>query len=210
MDVDSKGDPEIIEADFSVWDDSWADLFDDADSVVHLAANPSDATDWPDLVAPNLDALFHVFLAAATSGIDRLIFASSNHAMGGYRTRQETPISVDLPPRPGNPYGAAKLMGERLGASLARIYGLSFIALRIGWTQRGENRPETLPDDWSRGLWLSNADFVRLLTFAVEADLEPGEVAIVNGMSSNSGTRWSLSEAAQKIGFEPLDDVQNG
>ncbi len=210
LDVDAAGDPEIIEADLSVWDESWIDLFDDADTVVHLAANPSDTTDWPDLVAPNLDALFNVFLAAATAGVDRLIFASSNHAMGGYRTREETPISVDLPARPGNAYGAAKLMGERLGVSLARVYGLSFVGLRIGWTQRGENRPETLPDDWSRGLWLSNADFVRLVTRAVEAELEPGEVAIVNGMSRNTGTRWSLSEAADRIGFEPIDDVRNG
>jgi hypothetical protein len=210
VDVDSGGDPEIIEADLSEWDESWTDLFDDADAVVHLAANPSEATDWPGLVRPNLDALFHVFLAAATSGVDRLVFASSNHAMGEYRERDETPISESLPPRPGNPYGAAKLMGERLGASLAKVYGLSFIGLRIGWTQRGENRPETLPDEWSRGLWLSDSDFERLLTCSVEADLEPGEVVIVNGMSRNSGSRWDLSEAARRIGFEPLDDSQRG
>lgn len=210
LDIDAEGDPDVIAADLSEWDESWADVFDDADTVVHLAANPSDLTDWPDLVAPNMDALANVFLASATSGVERIVFASSNHAMGGYRSRPETPISVDLPPRPGNPYGAAKLMGERLGASLARIFGLSFVGLRIGWTQKGENRPETLPDDWSRGLWLSNADFVRLVTCSVEAELEPGEVVIVNGMSNNTDTRWSLSEARERLRFHPLDDVADG
>ncbi len=203
-------DPDLIVADLAEWDESWVELFDEADVVIHLAANPNQPAPWEDLIGPNLDALANVFHAASVSGVDRLIFASSNHAMGGYRDRPETPITTALTPLPDSPYGAAKLWGERLGISLARASGLSFVGLRIGWVQPGENRPGTLPDDWSRGLWLSNADAIGLFTRAVEAPMEPGEALIVNGMSRNRGTRWSLAEAQGRLGFVPKDDAWAG
>ena len=174
--------------------------------VIHLAANPSEHAAWEELYRPNLDALANVLLAAATAGVERFIFASSNHAMGGYRGRTG-PITEDLPPSPGNPYGATKLMGERLGRSAAAAFGLTFLGLRLGWCQPGENRPETLPDDWSRSIWLSNRDFVQLLTRAVEAELEPGAFVIVNGISRNAGTRWSLAEAERVLGYVPEDGI---
>lgn len=198
-------DPDIITADLSEADEVWMELFDEADIVIHLAANPNEFAPWNELVQPNMDMLSNVFQASVTSGVERIIFASSNHAMGGHREEGKGPITVDLPPKPGNFYGATKLMGERLGRSLVSVYGVTFIGLRIGWVQRGDNRPETLPDDWARALWLSNDDCVNLFTRSVEADIEPGSFVVVNGLSNNNGTRWSLTEARKMLGFEPKD-----
>jgi NAD+ dependent glucose-6-phosphate dehydrogenase len=200
------GDDEVIVADLATWDESWVAYFDDVDTVIHLAGNPDDAAPWDALVGPNLDALANVFHASAFGGVERVIFASSNHAMGGYRDLGDMPITVALPPKPDGPYGATKLVGERLGKSLASAFDLTFIAIRIGWVQRGENRPETLPDAWSRGLWLSDDDLVDLFEAAVEADLGGRTFLVVNGMSNNRGMRWDLSEAAEYLGFEPADD----
>src|SRR5581483_7452735 len=108
-----------------------------------------DRASWADLIGPNLDAMANVFHAAALAGVERIIFASSNHVMGGYREDGDGPINADMDPRPDGPYGVTKLAGERLGQSLARAFDLTFIALRIGWVQPGPNRHETLPDDWS-------------------------------------------------------------
>lgn len=199
--------PEVYQADLAEWDDEWVSLFDGVDAVVHLAALADEFSSWDVLLRSNLDALCHVFHAAALGGVERLIFASSNHAMGGYRARDETPISEDLPPQPGNPYGAAKLFGERLGKSLASAFEMSVVALRLGWVQPGANRPETLPDDWSRRLWLSNGDLVRLFDRSLETDLDYGECVIVNGLSNNRGTRWDLTQAAQRLGYCPEDDA---
>lgn len=204
-------DPDVIVADLGRPDPEWVDLFDEADTVVHLAANPNESAEWPDLVGPNLDALFHVAHAAAAAGCDRLIFASSNHAMGGHRfDGGDGPIDSESTPKPDGPYGAAKLMGERLGASLSAIFGLECVALRIGWCQHGENTPETLRDDWDRSIWLSNGDFVRLCTRAVEADLGDRKFVVVNGVSRNRGSRWDLREAAEILGFQPEDDAWAG
>lgn len=200
-------DPDVILADLSELDESWLTHFHGVDTVIHLAANPSDSATWEELEKPNLDALANVFHAAALAGVDRLIFASSNHAMGNYRELGDMPITVDLPPRPDGPYGAAKLMGERLGRSLARAFDITFIALRIGWVQAGPNRPDTLPDDWSRSIWLSNDDLIRLFDGAVEAELGDRLFVVVNGTSNNRGTRWDLTPAAELLGYTPNDDA---
>ncbi len=57
-------------------------------------------------VEPNLDALANVFHAAALAGVERLIFASSNHVMGDCRIKGDEPISVDMKPMPDGPYAS--------------------------------------------------------------------------------------------------------
>ena len=199
-------DPDVISADLSEFDEEWMTLFHGVDTVIHLAANPSHLSSWEDLIAPNVDAACNVFHAAALAGVERIVFASSNHAMGGYRELGDIAITVDLPPRPGNPYGAAKLMAERLGKSLSGVFDMTFVALRLGWVQSGANRPETLPDEWNKELWLSDGDMVRLFVRAVEADLGDRSFVVVNGMSNNHGTRWDLSDSFEAIGYVPRDD----
>ncbi|WP_422927389.1 NAD-dependent epimerase/dehydratase family protein [Singulisphaera sp. PoT] len=200
-------DPEVIQVDLSEFNDDWIAHFQDVDTVIHLAGNPNEFSPWDELERPNIDALSNVFLAAALTGVERLIFASSNHAMGDYRELGDMPITVDLPPRPDSPYGGTKLMGERLGRSFATAFDITFIALRLGWIQHGANRPETLPDEWARAMWLSNEDLIRLFDGAVEADLGDRTFLVVNGMSNNRGMRWDLSEATEFLGFNPEDDA---
>lgn len=199
-------DPDVIVADLAEPNEEWLVHFHGVDTVVHLAANPNEFASWEELEKPNIDALCNVFHASALAGVERIIFASSNHAMGGYR-ELDMEITVDLPPKPDGPYGATKLMGERLGRSLAMAFDLTFIALRLGWIQKGANRPETLPDEWARSLWLSNADMVRLFTCAVEAELDERSFVIVNGLSNNRGTRWDRTGAEDLLGFYPEGDA---
>jgi nucleoside-diphosphate-sugar epimerase len=202
-----KDDPDVITADLTVLDDDWITHFHGVDTVVHLAANTDELARWEDLIGPNLDALANVFHAAALAGVERLIFASSNHVMGECRIEGDEPISVDMKPKPDGPYAVTKLVGERLGRSLARAFDMTFIALRLGHIQEGRNRPETLPDDWARQMWLSNADLVHLFDCAVEAEIEDRSFVLVNGMSRNHGMRWDLSDAAELLGFLPKDDA---
>jgi len=200
-------DPDVIAADLRVLDDDWITHFHGVDTVVHLAANTDEFAPWEELIGPNLDALANVFHAAALAGVERVIFASSNHVMGDYRTLGEGPISVNMKPMPDGPYGITKLVGERLGKSLARAFDLTFIALRLGWIQEGKNRSETLPNDWARQMWLSNADLIQLFDCAVEAEIEDRSFVLVHGMSRNHGMRWDLSGAAELLGYLPKDDA---
>ena len=205
--VADEDDPDIITADLEILDDDWITHFHGVDTVVHLAANTDEYAPWDDLIGPNLDALANVFHAAALAGVERVVFASSNHVMGERRTSDVEPIGVDSEPMPDGPYAVTKLVGERIGRSLARAFDMTFIALRLGHIQEGPNKPDTLPDQWAREMWLSNADLVRLFDCAVEAEIEDRSFVLVNGMSRNHGMRWDLSEAAELLGFLPEDDA---
>jgi NAD+ dependent glucose-6-phosphate dehydrogenase len=203
-------DPDVIPADLCVLDDDWITHFHGVDTVVHLAANTDEFAPWEELIGPNLDATANVFHAAALAGVERIIFASSNHVMGEYQHRGDGPIGPRMLPMPDGPYAITKLVGERMGQSLARAFDLTFIALRLGWIQQGKNRPETLPDDWARKMWLSNTDLIHLFDCAVEAEIEDRSFVVVNGMSRNHGMRWDLSETAELLGFLPQDDAFAG
>ena len=200
-------DDEVFKADLSVFDEDWITHFHGVDTVVHLAGCGDETRPLDDLIGPNLDAMANVFNAAALAGVDRLIFASSNHVMGEYQERGDEPITVDLPPRPDGLYGVFKLVGERLGQSIARTFDLVFIAIRLGWVQEARNRPETISDDWGKKLWLSNRDLVQLFDAAVEAEIEDRSFVVVNGVSRNHGTRWDLTGAAEILGYLPEDDA---
>lgn len=213
----------VIGADLSQWDKNWVGQFEGVDVVVHLAANPNPTPPWADLVAPNLDAVVNVYNAAAQAGVKRVVFASSNHAMGAYKELDEPQlITVDAPPRPGTrweqadkshdstPYGALKLVGERVGQGFATAYGMSVVNVRIGWVMPGENGAGAISaavGEWARLMWLSNRDYCQLMERAIAVELATGATVTVNGMSNNRGMRWDLTTARDVLGYAPEDDV---
>lgn len=140
-------------------DARWIAAAEAADAIVHFAAQSAmPDSGWAE-AAQSFDMTANL-LAVAARRPCRFVFASSNHAMGGYK---DAPIpggriSGDTPPLPGTrtfdgvahktstAYGASKLLGERATIAAAQGSGgrLSAVALRIGWCQAGENRAATL------------------------------------------------------------------
>jgi NAD+ dependent glucose-6-phosphate dehydrogenase len=224
LDLDPRGGDEIILADLSRWNQAWIDQFIGVDVVIHLAGNPLAHQTWPNVIGPNIDATIHVFEAAAAAGVRRVIFASSNHVMGGYKDDPSaTSIKPYTAPRPGTryevqgeqrdstPYAAAKLFGERLGKCYADTRGLSVIAVRIGWVRPGDNLPQDVPLErgpWFRLMWLSNRDFCQIIECCILAENLPPFV-ILNAMSANTGMRWDIAPTRELVGYEPQDDVTN-
>jgi uronate dehydrogenase len=222
LDKNTGGDKSIQECDLATYSADWVDRFRGADTVFHLAADPTAHQTWPLLVGPNIDAVIHVFEAAVRAGIRRVVFASSNHVMGAYKDEPAAgPLTTDLPPRPGtryvvqgeardsSAYGSAKLFGERLGRCYADAHDLSVLAVRIGWVRSGENRPQDIPaerEDWFRLMWLSNRDYCQLMERCLLADPSL-RFAVLNGMSANTGMRWDLTTTRRLVGYVPQDDV---
>jgi nucleoside-diphosphate-sugar epimerase len=221
-DLDPRGDAEILAADLSRWDAAWTRLFDGAHVVVHLAGCPLAHGRWEELIGPNLDGLVHVFEAAVRAGVKRLVFASSNHVMGGYKGDcKPGTLTTALTPRPGaiyqvgpetrnsSPYGSGKLFGERLGKCYADIHGLSVLAVRIGWVRPEDNRPEDIPaerGEWFRLMWLSNRDYCQVMERCIEADPSI-RFEVVNAMSRNAGMPWDIEHTRAVLGYEPQDGL---
>lgn len=212
----------VLAADLSLWGD-WFDHFQDVETVVHLAGNPVAYHDWSELIGPNIDAMLNMYQAAAAAGVRRVVFASSNHVMGGYQDGPPIPITEQLPPKPGlryfadgaerfsGAYAATKLLGERVGHQYTAARRLEVVAVRIGWVWRGTNTPGELPTErgeWFRQMWLSDRDFLNLMDCCLSAPL-PERFFIVNGMSANCGMRWDLSTARRVLGYNPQDDVND-
>jgi UDP-glucose-4-epimerase GalE len=65
--------------------------------------------------------------ALRDAGVDKLVFSST---CATYGIPERVPIDEDHPQRPINPYGASKLMVERILADFAAAYGLRHVALR--------------------------------------------------------------------------------
>lgn len=204
LDRDPKGDPTIGEVDFVTPMAEWSHHFEGVDTLLHFAAHPSAKIDWETAQRLNIDVTCNVFAASAAQGVKRIVFASSNWVMAGYRFAG-LQLTTKLPPAPINPYGNSKLFGERLGFSLAQSHGIAFVALRIGLIRPGENipGPHLALGLWGQQMWLSNRDFCNGIERSVLAGLD--RPAIVNLMSDNPGMPWDIDHTRAAIGYAPAD-----
>ena len=176
--------------------------------VVHLAADRSPESGWSTVIPHNIDAVLNVFEASRRAHVARVVFASSNWVLGGYRF-QRNRLAADTPPDPINRYGISKLMGERVGAHFAAAHGMTVICVRIGWTQwthANQPGPHMAMGRWGQEMWLSDRDFLDGMTAA--ATVPAQGYAVVNLMSDNPGMRWSLQETRHVLGFSPKDGAR--
>ena len=168
------------------------------DCVVHLAGVPQEA-DWPTVMALNIDGAFNTFEAARLEGIKRVVFASSNHAIGFHPSSQT--LDDSAAPRPDTRYGASKVFGEALGSLYADKHGLSVASLRIG-TFRTPDRPTQ-----ARHLstWISHRDMVQLVERCIAAP--DFRYLVAYGVSANRRSRWSNAHV-DFLGYRPQDDAE--
>ena len=92
--------PNAICADLAHYDTHWTRHFAQVSTVVHLAGNPHNDASWPELIPDNIDSVLNVCQACVTKKVERLIFASSCHTMGGYKDKSVGLITTDLEPFP--------------------------------------------------------------------------------------------------------------
>ena len=167
------------------------------DAVVHLAAIPTESS-FADMVDAHVRPTYEVLDAARRAGVRRVVYASSNHAVG-FTPRQPL-AGVDLRPRPDTFYGAGKVAGEALCSLYADRYGLEVACQRIGsFLERPRDRR-------SLSTWLSPADTVRMTQACLTA---PGlRFAVLWGISANTRAWWDLGPG-RELGYFPEDDAED-
>jgi uronate dehydrogenase len=168
----------------------------DVDAIVHLAGQPTEAP-WTVIREANIEGTLQLFEAARRAGVPRIVYASSNHAVGF--TPLESELAADLPPRPDTLYGVSKVFGEALARYYVDRYGMQIACLRIGTFEQRPSHPRAL------ATWLSPDDCARL----VDACLRAPELdyALVWGVSANTRRTWSL-DAGRALGYEPREDAE--
>ena len=166
------------------------------DAVVHLAGIAEEDR-WERIRDINIDGTFQVFDAARRAGVGRVVFASSNHAVGFYRRAR--PLDERVMVRPDTRYGVSKAFGEALGRLYADKHGLSVACLRIGsFRARPQGYRQLIT-------WLSHADMVELARCCIEAPAY--HFVVLYGISNNARAKW-WSADARRVGYVPRDDAE--
>ncbi|WP_338751887.1 NAD-dependent epimerase/dehydratase family protein [Janibacter alittae] len=191
-------DPVVLGADLADYD-AVRGLMDGIDTVVHLAGAASPEASWEAVLDANIIGTRNVLEAARDAGVRRVVYASSNHVMGMYDRYEQWPVYPDTPPRPDSFYGVSKAFGETLCRFYHDEYGLSVIALRIGWVA---GDPTTKDADVLHAMWLSEADAARIVRRAIETDVDFG---IYYAISDNPNRRWSMTNSLLELGYRPQD-----
>lgn len=174
-------------------------MVEGADAIVHLAAQRNAFAQWEDLRGPNIDGTYNIFEAARRAGVPKVIFASSNHAMGMYDRDMAWPIHPEQPVRPDGYYGVSKAFGEALARYYADEFGMSVICLRIGWVL---DRPH---NEMALRMWLSPRDLGQLVRCSVETTRHFG---LYYGVSHNQRRKWDIENAYYELGYTPVDDSE--
>jgi uronate dehydrogenase len=169
-----------------------------AEAVIHLGGQADEAP-WDEIAAVNINGTYVVFEAARRAGVGRVVFASSNHAVG-FTAARDFPAADYAYPLPDTYYGVSKVTGEALAALYHYRYGLDMICLRIlTCADRPRNAREL-------STWLSPGDAGRLIEACLSAD-KPG-FRVAYGVSANTRGGWVSLDEARSLGYEPRDDAE--
>ena len=188
-----------------------APIVRDADVVFHLAAQPGVRASWSDgfdaCERHNVLATQRLLEAVASSGVPRLVFASSSSVYGA----APGTVDEDSPLRPRSPYGVTKLAGEALCAAYAAERDVHVVMLRLFTVYGPRQRPdmaihrliesafggEAFPlygDGTQRRDFTFVDDVVRAALRAATADAESGAIFNIAG-----GASVELSELVDAV-----------
>ena len=161
------------------------------DGIVHLGGFSVEGP-WDTILNSNIIGCYNLFEAARLAKVQRVVFASSNHAVGFYPRRRR--IGVEVPVRPDSRYGVSKAFGEAVGALYAYKHGLRVTCLRIG------NVADAPIDQRRLAIWARPEDLAQLVRIGLEhPDIR---YEIFYGASDNERAWWD-NAAAYRYGYRP-------
>jgi uronate dehydrogenase len=166
------------------------------DAIVHLGGYSVEGP-WEGILNANIIGCYNVFEAARRNGVKRILFPTSNHAVGFYRRDQTIDHRVYI--KPDSRYGVSKVFGEALGSLYADKYGMEVFCMRIG------NVNATPIDKRRLSILFTPRDLAHLVTIGIEhPDIR---FEIVYGISRNKRA-WYDNSNAFRLGYKPQDDSE--
>lgn len=166
------------------------------DGIIHLGGVSVEDT-FEAILQANLRGTYNVFEAARRHGLPRILFASSNHAIGFHRREDRLDGASRL--KPDSLYGLSKCFGENLGSYYFDKFGLENVAVRIGSCFAEPKDRRML------ATWLSPDDLVALVKCVFEAT-RVGHT-VLYGASANREQWWDNGHAAF-LGWTPKDSSE--
>jgi len=171
-------------------------LLSGVDVLVHMAATSVERP-LPEVIENNLVLLHAVYEGARRHRVKRIVFASSNHAVGMHGVGDKLDINCDF--RPDGFYGLSKMWGE----GLARLYwdkhGIESICVRIGSALERPTEFRHL------STWFGFEDLLQFIMCCIAAP-EVGFV-VAWGVSDNTRSYWTPA-GCERIGYHPVQNAE--
>ncbi len=168
-----------------------APLVRDMEAIVHLGGHSVEGP-WATILKANIEGCYNLYEAAFQAGVQRIVFASSNHVMGFHERGDK--VDAERMLRPDSRYGVSKAFGEALGALYADKFGLRITNLRIG------NVAPAPVDRRRLAIWLHPEDLCQLILIGLRhPDIR---YETFYGMSDNARAWWD-NRRAQAFGYRP-------
>ena len=183
-----------IKADLANFDEV-NELMDGAEMIVHFGAL-SDEDTFDEILSSNIIGAYNVWEAAARNHVNRVIYASSIHAVGMYPKNEY--IGINVPHRPDTFYGLAKCFAEDLASLYWDKKQVEAVCLRILSCAK-------VTSSRALGSWLSYDDLILLVKRAIDAPTTG--FSIIYGVSNNDRTPVDNSEASF-LGYKPKDNAE--
>jgi uronate dehydrogenase len=184
----------FAQADIAVYDQI-APLLEGADMVVHFGAIV-DEKPFEELLGPNFVGSYNIWEAAYQHGLQRVVYASSIHAVGMHKKADF--IGIDAPHKPDTFYGLAKCFSEDLASMYWDKRGLEAVCLRILSCAQVNNTR-------ALGSWLSYDDLIQLVTRAI--DTPSVGFSVIYGVSNNDRAPVDNAKASF-LGYRPKDNAE--
>ena len=172
-------------------------LLHGVDVLIHLAGTSVEKP-LPEIIENNLVALHQVYEGARRNKVQRIIFASSNHAFGMHSVNDK--LDLDAPFRPDGFYGLSKAWGELMARMYWDKHGIEGISLRIGSCEKAPANFRHL------STWLGHEDTVELIMRCIDTP-DVGYVALW-GVSDNARSYWTPN-ASERLGYQPQQNSQD-
>ncbi len=167
------------------------------DAIVHFGAAPTEKP-WAEVLQSSIMGGYHVYEAARRHGIQRIVYASSIHAVG-YVQREEG-ADTDTPHRPDSLYGVSKCFVEDLARMYFHKFHIESALLRIN---------SCFPEPSDRrhlATWLSFRDLVQLVERCLVT--ERLGCSVIYGISDNR-ERFFDNRKVRHIGYQPQDSAED-
>ena len=169
------------------------------DVLIHMGGTSVERP-LDEIIDNNLRGLVAIYDGAKRQGVKRLLFASSNHTIGMYKTTEPQRLPLDCAVRPDGFYGLSKVWGEHI----ARIYwdkhGIETLCVRIGTCLERPTEFRHL------STWLSHEDLFQLIDLCT--DHQALGFQVVWGVSNNTRSYWDNTQASS-LGYKPISNAED-
>jgi uronate dehydrogenase len=172
-------------------------LLEGVDVLIHLAGTSVERP-LPEIIENNLRGLHEVYEGARRNKVRRIVFPSSNHAIGMYSMHER--LNLDCAFRPDGFYGLSKVWGEAMARMYWDKHGIEAICVRIGSTLEKPTEFRQL------STWLGYEDFFQLMMQCITVP-EIGYL-VVWGVSNNTRSYWS-NAGAERLGYRPVQNAED-